>query len=233
MNKETRHKFLLLIGVFLICNVIAYVLHIYIEQRHDDVYEQMENQGYDMFDMTPDTVKLGEVKMDTLFIDTAVVDTVVGIEYLHNEETYKKAKMSKKILEELRCPISRVDTDYNRIVFNFKYEDENMRLIVKENKPGIVIEDNPWDSIDPNNTLALYAMWNTINAFNASFPFKIQYFEDEDGVVRIFSTHQIHIYRETPNKAKFVESIIRNMIRVHEHFHEAMIGVMNDVRASD
>ena len=224
-----KKQLLIIAGLLLLNSIIVYVGILYIDKRCGEIYEQVANQGYDIFDETPDTIDIGEVKMDTVVQGSTVRDTLVSVEYLLSDETYSKADMSKKILEKLHCPITRIDTAYNGISLNFKYEDEYMRLIVKENTPGIVIEDNPWDSFDKENPLALYAMWETINHFNAYFPFKIQYFEDGD-VIRIFSVRQIPLYKGIPNKAEYVEAVIRNMVRVHEYFHDYMYNFMDDVR---
>lgn len=224
-----KKQLLIIAGLLLLNSIIVYVGILYIDKRCGEIYEQVANQGYDIFDETPDTIDIGEVKMDTVVQGSTVRDTLVSVEYLLSDETYSKADMSKEILEKLHCPITRVDTAYNGISLNFKYEDEYMRLIVKENTPGIVIEDNPWDSFEKENPLALYAMWETINHFNAYFPFKIQYFEDGD-VIRIFSVRQIPLHKGIPNKAEYVEAVIRNMVRVHEYFHDYMYNFMDDVR---
>lgn len=229
MENKMKKQLLIIAGLLLLNSIIVYVGILYIDKRCGEIYERVADQGYDVFDESPDTIDIGEVKMDTVVEGSTVRDTVVSVEYLLSDETYSKADMSKEILESLHCPIIRVDTAYNRIAFDFRYKDEYMRLIVKENNPGIIIEDNPWDSIEKNNALALYAMWETINHFNAYFPFKIQYFEEDD-VIRIFSVRQIPLYKGIPNKPKYVEAVIRNMIRIHEYFHDYMCNYMEEVR---
>lgn len=199
------------------------------DHRRSKYYKLIRNQGYDAFEEV-DSAEIVEV--DTVVWDTTEIDTIESIEYVLDDDTYERAKMARNLLDVLHYHVERVDTDYNSIVFNFRHVDEHMRLIAKDKTPGLIVEDNAWDSFSVDNNLARVAMWMTINKFNEHFPFKILYYQDDD-VIRIYTSRQVLMDKHESIHPDMLRAIIDNMVRVKSHFHEAMVETMEELLANE
>lgn len=188
---------------------------------YEKMYEQLRIQGYG--DEDEYAASLDE---DSLCVDSVLTDTLVSMD-LPDEATFKIADMAQEMLEELHYPIVLTDTFINKIRINFMYEGEHMMIVAEDGQPGIIVEDRPWDSFPYDNTLALYAMYITINRANSCFPFKILYFEEE-GTIRVLTRQQLLINEFTPDKAKLLESSVKSMVRVHEYFQNTMVDLIQE-----
>lgn len=104
--------------------------------------------------------------------------------------------------------------------------------MVVDKIPGLIVEDNAWDSISTDNSPALIAMWTTINKLNKLFPFKILYYQDED-TIRVYTRRQVLMDRHTPDKSKLLEAVIRNMLPVKDIFYNAMIEKLEEMQAKE
>lgn len=191
-------------------------------KAYEKMYEQLRNQGYDNADAEVDSSDA-----DSLGVDSTQVDTLRSMD-TPDAETYKLANMAKEMLEELHYPIEQIDTIGDQLQINFLYGSEHMLAVAENNHPGIVVEDRPWDSFPSDNMLAMCAMWITINRVNSYFPFKILYYEDEDGV-NVLTRHPLLLNEYTPEGAKLLEASVKNMVRVHEYFQDTMEAVMREM----
>lgn len=188
-------------------------------KAYERMYGQLISQGYD--DTGQYTPSSGE---DSLSVAPYKADGKERTE-LPTEETFQKAEMAQKMLEELHYPIISKDTLDKVVIIDFMYEDEHMSIVAENNKPGIVVEDMPWKQLPLDDAETLYAMMVAINRANYNHPFKILYFEDED-TVRVLTRQQLLMNEFTPHKAKLLESSVRNMIRVHEYFQDTMVRLV-------
>lgn len=228
-----RQNIIIATLVALVALLSATLVYAAVDHRRssDKYYQLIRNQGYDTFEGEEvDTVDLAEV--DTVVLDTAEIDTIESIEYVLDDDTYERADMAKRLLDELGYPVVRVDSDYNCIIFNFMCEDEHMCLMVVDKIPGLIVEDNAWDSISTDNSPALIAMWTTINKLNKLFPFKILYYQDED-TIRVYTRRQVLMDKHTPDKSKLLEAVIRNMLPVKDIFYNAMIEKLEEMQAKE
>lgn len=224
MEKETRNK-LLLTAVYVVIGIIgAAVFFYFMEHRNDKIYDAMEKQGFENFEPA-DTVS----EVDTVQLDSAMVDTVDITKYEFSREFRKRADLVKDILADMNCLINRVDTEYNEITFWFVYvgenSNENMHIVVSEASPMINIVDNAWYAVDADDKETVDAVKRVANGFNHIFPFKILHYKDEDNMVRVETSREILITWDTPNKSRYVTAVINNMLKVHEYF----IGYLPEV----
>lgn len=227
-----RQNIIIAALVALVALLSAALVYATVDNYHSDKYHELiRNQGYDAFEGEEvDTVDLAEV--DTVVLDTAEIDTIESIEYVLDDDTYERAEMAKELLDELGYYVVRVDTDFNSIVYNFMHKDEHMSLIARNKTPGLIVEDNAWDYFSVDNHFAKLAMWRTINKFNKRFPFKILYYQDDD-VIRIYTSRQVLMDKSEPIHPDMMKAIIDNMLRVKNHFHNAMVEELEKMLADD
>lgn len=227
-----RQNIIIAALVALVALLSAALVYATVDNYHSDKYHELiRNQGYDAFEGEEvDMVDLAEV--DTVVLDTAEIDTIESIEYVLDDDTYGRAEMAKRLLKQLHYPVQGVDTCDNSIVFNFMYHCENMRLIVMDGVPGLIVEDNAWDSFSADNNLAWVAMWTTMNKFNERFPFKILYYREND-VVRIYTRRQVLMDTHESIHPYLLDAVICNMQRVRKHFHNGMVEAMEEMQADE